>query len=85
MSASLGASGKRKIVTTNEARTIPLVRASLRSGEAAVIVLGLILLVLGLLLGISLLYYLGAILLVVGIILFALGASGRPVGGRQWY
>jgi hypothetical protein len=45
----------------------------------------LILLILGLLLGISLLYYVGAILLVVGIVLFALGAVGRPVGGRNWY
>jgi hypothetical protein len=53
--------------------------------EDTVIVLGVILLVLGLLLGISLLYYLGAILLVIGVIFFALGASGRPVGGRQWY
>jgi hypothetical protein len=51
-----------------------------------VIILGLILLVLGLVLGISLLWYIGIALLIIGVILFALGAAGRPVGGRRyWY
>lgn len=49
------------------------------------IVLGLVLLLIGWLTGISILYALGFILLIVGAIFFALGASGRPVGGRQWY
>ena len=49
------------------------------------IVLGLILLLVGWLTGLSILYTIGVILLVVGIVLFALGAAGRPVGGRQWY
>jgi hypothetical protein len=50
-----------------------------------VIILGIILLVLGYLLGISLFYYLGAILLVVGVVLLVLGSSGRAVGGRRHY
>jgi VIT1/CCC1 family predicted Fe2+/Mn2+ transporter len=49
------------------------------------IVLGIILLVLGYLLGISILWTLGIILLVVGAILALLGAVGRPVGGRRFY
>lgn len=49
------------------------------------IVLGLILLLVGWLTGISILYLLGFVLLIVGVIFFALGASGRPVGGRTWY
>lgn len=49
------------------------------------IVLGLILLVVGWLTGISIVTTLGVILLVLGVIFFALGASGRPVGGRTWY
>lgn len=50
------------------------------------IVLGIVLLLLGWLTGISILYTLGVILLVVGIVLFALGASGRAIGGRShWY
>lgn len=50
------------------------------------ILLGAILLILGWVLGISILYTIGAILLVVGVILWALGASGHAVGGRRhWY
>jgi hypothetical protein len=49
------------------------------------IVLGIILLVVGWLLGISILYTVGGILLVVGLILLLLGSAGRPVGGRRWY
>jgi hypothetical protein len=49
------------------------------------IVLGLILLLVGWLTGISILYTIGVVLVIIGVILFALGASGRPVGGRQWY
>jgi hypothetical protein len=50
-----------------------------------VIVLGVILLVIGWLTGISILYTVGAILLIVGLILLLLGSIGRPVGGRRWY
>jgi hypothetical protein len=49
------------------------------------IVLGLVLLVLGWLTGISLLVTLGIIVLVVGLILYVLGAVGRPVAGRRHY
>ena len=50
------------------------------------IVLGAILLILGLVFGISLLVWLGVILLVVGAVFWLLGSTGRPVGGRRyWY
>lgn len=49
------------------------------------IILGIILLVLGWLLGISILTTLGVILLVIGLVLLVLGSVGRPVGGRRWY
>ena len=49
------------------------------------IVLGVILLLLGWLTGVSILYTIGVVLVVIGVVLFALGAAGRPVGGRQWY
>jgi hypothetical protein len=50
-----------------------------------VIVLGLILLVLGLLLGIGILYTIGIIMLVVGAVLWVLGSMDRAVGGRRHY
>jgi hypothetical protein len=53
--------------------------------EPAVIVLGLILLVLGLVLNIGILWTLGVILLIVGGVLFLLGNTGRAVGGRRHY
>ncbi|WP_245645142.1 DUF6131 family protein [Pseudonocardia acaciae] len=49
------------------------------------IVLGVILLVIGWLTGISILYTVGGILLVVGLVLLLLGSVGRPVAGRRWY
>lgn len=50
------------------------------------IVLGAILLILGLVFGISLLTYIGIILVVVGAVFWILGSTGRPVGGRRtWY
>ena len=49
------------------------------------IILGIILLVLGLVLGINILYILGIILLVIGAVLFLLGSTGRAVGGRRHY
>jgi hypothetical protein len=55
------------------------------ASEVIVIVLGIILLVLGLVLGINILYVLGIILLVVGAVLFLLGSSGRAIGGRRHY
>ena len=49
------------------------------------ITLGVILLLVGIFLKISILYTIGIILLVVGVVLFILGAVGREVGGRKHY
>lgn len=49
------------------------------------LILGIILIILGALLDVSILYTLGIILLVVGAVLFILGAVGRPVGGRKHF
>jgi len=50
-----------------------------------VIILGIILLVIGLITGISILTWLGIILLVIGAILAIMGTMGRAVGGRKHY
>jgi len=50
-----------------------------------VIVLGIVLLIVGYLLGISILWTLGIILVVVGVILVLLGSVGHPIGGRRHY
>ena len=49
------------------------------------IVLGLILLILGIVLGIGILYTIGLILIVVGAVLWLLGSMQRGVGGRRHY
>ena len=49
------------------------------------IVLGLILLLLGVLLGIGILYTIGVILIVVGAVLWVMGSMQRGVGGRRHY
>ena len=50
------------------------------------IVLGIILLIIGFVTGISILWTLGIILVIIGLILAVLGAAGRQVGGRRhWY
>jgi hypothetical protein len=49
------------------------------------IVLGIILLIAGWLLGISILWTIGIILVVIGVILWILGSMGRAVGGRRHY
>ena len=49
------------------------------------IVLGLICLILGLVLGVGILWTIGIILLVVGLILEVLGTLGHAVGGRRHY
>ncbi|MDN5919002.1 MAG: DUF6131 family protein [Pseudonocardia sp.] len=49
------------------------------------IVLGVILLLVGWFIKLSLLYYLGGLLLIIGVVLLVLGGTGRPVGGRRWY
>jgi hypothetical protein len=49
------------------------------------ITLGVVLMLLGLVLGIPILWTVGIILLVVGLVLLLLGRSGRQVGGRAHY
>ncbi|GAA0532212.1 DUF6131 family protein [Streptomyces antimycoticus] len=49
------------------------------------IILGIILLVVGFVTGISVLWTIGIILLVIGAILWALGALGHAIGGRRHY
>jgi Family of unknown function (DUF6131) len=49
------------------------------------ITLGLILTVVGVLVGIPVLYIIGITLLVVGVILVLFGVTGRPIGGRRYY
>jgi hypothetical protein len=50
------------------------------------IVVGAILLILGLVFGISILTYIGVVLLVIGAVFWLLGAAGRPIAGRRyWY
>ncbi|MEU8223713.1 hypothetical protein [Kribbella sp. NPDC048915] len=50
------------------------------------LILGLILLILGFVLNISILWTLGIILLLIGAVFWILGATGRAVGGRRhWF
>ena len=49
------------------------------------ILLGIILLVIGFLAGISILWTLGIIAIVVGLILAIAGGTGHAGGGRRWY
>ncbi|MFE2480005.1 DUF6131 family protein [Streptomyces sp. NPDC001194] len=49
------------------------------------IVLGVILLILGFVFGISILWTIGLILLLVGLVLWVLGSVGHAVGGRKHY
>ncbi|MBB4951139.1 cell division protein FtsW (lipid II flippase) [Kitasatospora gansuensis] len=53
--------------------------------EVVVIVLGVILLVIGFLAGISILWTIGIALVVIGLVLWVLGAVGHQVGGRKHY
>jgi hypothetical protein len=50
------------------------------------LILGLILLILGFVLNVSILWTIGIILLLVGAVFWILGSTGRAVGGRRhWY
>lgn len=49
------------------------------------IILGLILLIIGLVAGISILWTIGIILVAVGALLWVLGAMGHAVGGRRHF
>ncbi len=56
-----------------------------RQEATAVIVLGIILLILGLIFSINILWVIGIVLVIVGVVLWLLGAMGRAVGGRRHY
>ncbi|MFC8276674.1 DUF6131 family protein [Streptomyces sp. NPDC057271] len=49
------------------------------------ILVGVILLIIGLVAGISILWTIGMILVIVGAVLWILGAVGHEVGGRRHY
>ncbi|MFD5618883.1 DUF6131 family protein [Streptomyces yangpuensis] len=49
------------------------------------IVLGVILLIIGFVTGISILWTIGLILVIIGVVLWVLGAVGHAVGGRKHY
>jgi len=49
------------------------------------IILGLVLLVAGFLLKISILWTIGIIVLIIGVVLAIMGSAGRAVGGRRHY
>jgi DHA1 family inner membrane transport protein len=54
--------------------------------EQVMLIVGLILLLLGIFLGIPVLYTIGIILVVIGAVFWILGSVGRPIGGRKyWY
>ncbi|GAA1339131.1 hypothetical protein GCM10009647_082320 [Streptomyces sanglieri] len=53
--------------------------------EDAMIILGVILLVIGLVAGISILWTIGIVLVAIGLVLWILGAVGHAVGGRRHY
>lgn len=50
------------------------------------VILGIILLIVGFVLKISILWTIGIIVAIIGVILWILGAVGRPIAGRRhWY
>ncbi|MGW5057406.1 DUF6131 family protein [Streptomyces sp. NPDC004096] len=49
------------------------------------LIVGVVLLIIGFLTGISILWTIGVILAVIGLVLWVLGATGRAVGGRRHY
>ena len=49
------------------------------------IIAGIVLLLLGLLLGVGILYTIGIILIVIGVVMWILGSMNRGFGGRRHY
>ncbi|MED7953941.1 MULTISPECIES: DUF6131 family protein [unclassified Streptomyces] len=49
------------------------------------IVLGVILLVIGFVTGVSILWTIGLVLVLIGVVLWIMGAVGHEVGGRRHY
>ena len=57
-----------------------------RSGYTrCMIILGVILLILGLLLGVAILWVIGLVLIAVGAVLWIAGSAGHEIGGRRHY
>lgn len=56
-----------------------------RHRRPQLIIAGVVLLLLGLLLGVGILYTIGIILIIVGAVLWVVGSTGRAVGGRRHY
>jgi hypothetical protein len=52
---------------------------------AAMIIVGLVLLLLGLLISSPLVWTIGIIVLIIGVVLMLLGSTGRAIGGRRHY
>jgi hypothetical protein len=53
--------------------------------SVSMIILGLVLLLIGVLVGIPILYTLGVVLLLVGLVLMLVGRSGTAFAGRRHY
>ena len=49
------------------------------------IILGIILLIAGFLLGISILWTIGIVVLIIGLVLMVAGSTGHALGGRRHY
>jgi len=49
------------------------------------LILGVILIIIGYVTGISIIYTIGYILAVIGLVLLVLSFAGHAVGGRRWY
>jgi fatty-acid desaturase len=49
------------------------------------VLFGIVLMIIGLLLGVPVLWSLGVIVLIIGLVLWLLGALGHAVGGRRHY
>lgn len=50
------------------------------------LLLGVLLLVLGFVFAVPILWWIGIVLVIIGAVLWVLGSTGRPVGGRaRWY
>jgi hypothetical protein len=55
-------------------------------GDGAMIIVGVIMVIIGFVLKISILWTVGIVLAVIGVILMALASAGRPVAGRRhWW
>ncbi|MGH9135230.1 MAG: hypothetical protein ACRDZZ_14925, partial [Ilumatobacteraceae bacterium] len=51
----------------------------------AMIIVGIVLLLLGLLLAVPILWTIGIVLVLIGAVLWILGSTGRAIGGRNHY